>query len=134
MRNLFLPLLLLFFTQISWAQTSTDSDTTVYEIVEEGAEPIGGYEALFKIIDKNLKIPPKYKKMGVEFPKLYLHFIIEKNGEVSHLEVKNKGEEILDAINIETLEALQKQLWKPAQQRGKKVRQKIIVTINICLK
>ena len=107
-----------------------ESSDTTYVVTEQSAEYKGGFEGFYQNIGKTIKYPTAAKRAGVE-GKVFVEFIIEKNGTVSHLNVL-KG--IGAGCDEETLRviALQKQ-WTPGRVNGKAVRQKMVLPINFKL-
>ena len=102
----------------------------IFEIVEEGAEPTGGYAAFYKFVKKNIKYPNQAKRMGVE-GKVYVQFVVDKDGTIT--EVKSiRG--IGAGCDEEAVRILQKSpKWKPGKQRGRAVKQRIVLPINFKL-
>jgi len=102
-------------------------------IVEVSAEYKGGkvelYESVHKFVAINL--PKSLKKAGVK-GKVYVSFIVEKNGSLSEVNVLKGLTEEADNIAIEAIKQTSG-YWEAAKHGGKEVRQKLIyqVTINL---
>jgi TonB family protein len=114
------------FKQIS--EATKDGD--VFLVVEETALPPGGYPAFYKYIGDNLNYPQQAREMGIE-GKVFIQFVVDTDGSLTEVTpVKGIGagcdEEAVRVIS-------QSPAWTPAQQRGKKVRQRIIVPIVFSL-
>jgi len=106
------------------------SDTSVYTVVEKNPEFPGGDIKLFEYlrIDFNFKdCNPKKGFSG----RIYIHFIVEKDGSVSNVMVKN-GHGCVDNEAIKRIKNMPK--WKPGLQRGIKVRVKFNLPIHIRLR
>ena len=61
-------------------------DQKIYTIPETPAEPIGGLQALYKHIENNLRYPELARRTGIE-GRVFVEFVVEKNGTVSQLKV-----------------------------------------------
>ncbi len=97
-----------------------DDDIPV-EVIEEApanwAEkmpvPEGGMEAFYKFLRKNLKYPAQARRMGVE-GKVFLRFVVDKNGEVSRISIM-KG--IGAGCDVEAARVIEKYpAWTPGRQ------------------
>ena len=103
----------------------------IFLIVEEEAQPIGGVAAFYAFITENLKYPKMAVKGGIE-GKVFVQFVVEKDGSVSQIEV-------IKGIGWGCDEEAKRVLamapgWHPAKQRGMPVRMKKIIPINFQLK
>ena len=91
----------------------------VFKVVEVDPEFPGGVEALYKYLAENIKYPEKAKNNKVE-GRVYITFVIEKDGSVSDAKVLRSVNEELDAEALRVINAMPK--WKPGTQRGVPVR------------
>ena len=94
--------------------------------VEENASFTGGQKAYAKFLKKNLKYPNQARRMGIE-GKVFVRFIIEKDGRITEVEaVKGIGfgcdQEAVRVISMSPQ-------WNPGKQRGRPVRQQMIIPI-----
>ncbi len=98
----------------------------VFTVVEEGAEPEGGLDGFYKYLGKALKYPSQARRMGVE-GKVYIQFVVEKDGSLTDIKVV-KG---IGAGCDEEAERVVKEAkkWKPGKQRGRPVRQRMVIPI-----
>ncbi len=98
--------------------------TEAFIVVEEEANPINGMNAFRRHISKYLSknYPERAKKAGITGT-TYIQFTVEKNGEIRYSTIKVlKG--IGGGCNEAAIEAIISYgKWKPAEQRGKPVRQ-----------
>jgi protein TonB len=102
----------------------------VFTIVEEGAEPVGGYEEFYKYIKKALKYPSQARRMGVE-GKVYVQFVVDKDGSLNEIKViKGIGAGCDEEASRVIQEASK---WKPGKQRGRAVKQRIVMPISFKL-
>ncbi len=99
------------------------SEETVFLIVEQGAEPLGGMHKLIEHVFKYLQkhYPEKAKKAGVQGT-IYLNFVIEKDGTPSTFKILKGLGHGCDKVAIEAIKSYGK--WTPAKQRGRIVRQR----------
>ena len=80
--------LLLIIAHFAKAQTETvnnaviSTDTTIYSVVEQRPEYEGGEKALMRFLLENIKYPGSIENNGIS-DKLYLSFVVEKDGSVS---------------------------------------------------
>ncbi|MBL3655733.1 TonB family protein [Fulvivirga sediminis] len=115
------------------AKATNLPDDEVFSIVEEPAMPEGGYENLYEKISQIIKYPLQARKKGIA-GKVFVQFIINENGLLSDTKVvKGIGagcdHEAMRALNAASLEIT----WKPALERGVKVKQKLILPITFAL-
>ena len=147
---------LLVFTQMSVAtplyndqsfQLTTKVDSPVVEpplVVEEKEEehimcgpmvneamPVGGYINFYRYINQNLKYPARARRMGIE-GKVYLQFIVEKDGSLIDIKVVRGLGSGCDKEAIRLLKRAPK--WIPAKYRGKLVRVQRYVPIRFLLR
>ena len=108
----------------------TASEGEIFTIVEESATPVDGFPSLYKYIVTNLKYPAEARAKGVE-GKVFVEFTVNTDGTLSDVHaLKGIGsgcdEEAVSVIKTSPL-------WSPGQQRGKKVRQRMVLPINFIL-
>jgi protein TonB len=95
-------------------------------VPEVAAEPLGGMTAFLKYLEKTLKYPRQAQKLGVE-GKVYVQFVVNKDGKLSEINVM-KG--IGAGCDEEALRVVENApAWKPARQRGREVKQRVVVPI-----
>ncbi|MCU0448387.1 MAG: TonB family protein [Bernardetiaceae bacterium] len=98
----------------------------IFTIVEEAAEPTGGMTEFLKYVGKTMKYPSQARRMGVE-GKVYVEFIIDKDGSITNVKsVKGIGAGC-DEEAVRVIQEAPK--WKPGKQRGRPVKQKIVIPI-----
>ena len=102
----------------------------VFKVVEVDPEFPGGEEALYKYLAENIKYPEKAKNNKVE-GRVYITFVIEKDGTVSDAKVLRSVNEELDAEALRVINAMPK--WKPGTQRGVPVRVQYNIPISFKL-
>ena len=93
-------------------------DETAFSYVEEDPEFPGGYTALINYINSNMRYPSNKDVSG----KVFLEFVVEKDGLISNIEV-TKGIEDYPEFGIEATRLLENSpKWKPGKNGGKYVR------------
>lgn len=102
-----------------------------FKIVEEMPEYPGKEEALYAYLGNNVKYPPYCLDNGIE-AKLYVQFIVNKDGSISDVEVLNPQGYGFDEEAKRVISAMPN--WKPGKQRGQKVRVYYMIPINFALK
>jgi protein TonB len=98
----------------------------VFLFVEEAPHPVGGFETFYKEVASRISYPPMARRMGIE-GKVYLQFIIDKDGSLTNMTVL-KGIGIgCDEEAVRVLSECPK--WEPGKQRGKPVKVKMALPI-----
>jgi|SRR5690606_15456269 len=107
-----------------------EDPNTIFTVVEETAAPVGGMSAFYEYVGKKIKYPAQAKRMGIE-GKVFVEFVIEKDGSITDVKaIKGIGAGC-DEEAVRILQAAPK--WKPGKQRGKPVRQKMVLPISFRL-
>ncbi|ANQ50514.2 energy transducer TonB [Flammeovirga sp. MY04] len=102
-------------------------DNDVHIIVQKTAEFKGGLGKFYKFLGKNMKYPKRALKMGVE-GKVYVQFIVGKDGSLTDFKVVRGLGAGLDEEAVRVLKLSPK--WIPAEQRGRIVRQRMVIPIS----
>lgn len=100
----------------------------VFFIVEHMPEFPGGDIALRKFIADNIKYPEKAKAKGLS-GKVFVQFIIDKNGDVVSPKIARGIDPILDNEAIRVIQSLPK--WKPGEQSERINGEKVWVPKNV---
>jgi protein TonB len=107
-----------------------EDPNTIFTVVEETAAPIGGMGAFYEYVGKKIKYPAQAKRMGIE-GKVFVEFVIERDGSITDVKaIKGIGAGC-DEEAVRILQSAPK--WKPGKQRGKPVRQKMVLPISFKL-
>ena len=97
-----------------------DSDMVdVYMIVEQMPEFPGGEAELIHYISKNIHYPQAAKEKGIQ-GRVFVGFVIEKDGSVSNIRNLRGVDSELDAEAMRVVESMPK--WKPGMHNGEFVR------------
>jgi periplasmic protein TonB len=102
----------------------------IFNVVEESATPKGGMQAFYEYVGKKLKYPAQARRMGTE-GKVFVQFVINKDGSISDV-VAIKG--IGAGCDEEAVRIIQSAPpWSPGKQRGKPVKQRMVLPITFKL-
>jgi periplasmic protein TonB len=108
-------------------EVEEEDPNTLFTIVEESASPVGGINAFNAFISKNIVYPTPARRMGIE-GKVFVEFVVERDGTITNVRaLKGIGggcdEEAVRVVSLAPK-------WVPGKQRGKAVRQKMVLPIN----
>ncbi|WP_321373771.1 energy transducer TonB [uncultured Draconibacterium sp.] len=107
-----------------------EGDSQVFFIVEDMPEFPGGDEALRKYIANALSYPEIAQEKKIQ-GKVYVSFVVEKDGSVGDAKIARGVDPSLDKEALRVVKALP--MWKPGRQRGEPVRVQYTVPINFAL-
>lgn len=116
---------------VEFARPSADAPDSVFFIVEEMPLFPGGEQALRQVISERITYPEDAKKEGIQ-GRVYITFVVDKNGSVRSARVARGVHPALDQEAIRVVESLPK--WTPGKQRGENVSVSFTVPINFVLK
>jgi protein TonB len=102
----------------------------VFVVVEEMPEFPGGVVALRTYLAQAVKYPVIAQENGIQ-GKVYVNFVVNKDGSVSNAKIARGVDPSLDAEALRVVSTLPK--WKPGKQRGAPVRVSYTVPINFQL-
>jgi protein TonB len=102
----------------------------IFQVVEESAEPLGGFGKFYDYIRKNMKYPKEAARLSIE-GKVFVQFVVEKDGSISRvMAIKGIG----GGCDEEAVRVVSKAgKWKPGKQRGLPVKQYMIIPITFKL-
>lgn len=108
-----------------------EPESPIFTVIEEEPEFPGGMEALYQFLAANLKWPCKDCDC---FGKVYVTFVIEKDGSISNAKVLRDpchnygfGQEALRVVSLMPK-------WKPGRQRGNPERVQYNLPINFSIR
>ena len=116
--------------QISGTQINQESEIDenfIFVSADTQVQFPGGEKALMKWISDHLTIPVDANNNALK-GRVYCQFIVEKDGSVSNVEITRGADPLLDAEAVRVLQTLPK--FKPAEQRGQRVRCRYSVSVN----
>ena len=125
--------------EVEIEETDTDEDEIVeieeddeefFMVVENMPEFPGGDLGLMKFIQKNVRYPAIAKEYNIT-GKVYVSFIVDKQGSVTNVKIVRGVDKNLDSEALRVVSLLPK--YKPGKQRGKAVRVMFTIPINFTL-
>lgn len=102
----------------------------VYMIVDKMPSFPGGDSGLSQYLAQNIKYPLEAQEEGVQ-GRIFVKFIIEADGSVSHVKVARPFDPYLDWEAVRVVKSMPK--WTPGVLQGKAVRVSYTVPINFVL-
>ncbi len=108
----------------------TTIDDEIIPFPESPAEFPGGMPALYEYLGKSIKYPELARENGID-GKVYIQFIIEKDGSITDVGVVKGRHKSLDAEATRVVNAMPK--WKPGKMGNKNVRVRFTLPINFVL-
>jgi len=119
-------------SEVIVGQTEIEEEVVeeIFTIVEESAAPIGGLAEFYAYIGSQMKYPELAKRLRVE-GKVFVKFVVDKDGSITQLEVVKGIGANCDEEAIRVLKTVPK--WKPGRQRGRAVKQYMVIPIHFKL-
>lgn len=117
----------------SIAQTNPAADTTlrdVFTFVEQMPEFPGGQNAMLTYLRTNIEYPDSARVKQIE-GRVYLRFVVDKDGNVVNPEVARSVDPLLDEEAIRVVRQMPK--WTPGKQNGKAVNVYFTLPISFSL-
>ncbi|MBI5540355.1 MAG: energy transducer TonB [Bacteroidia bacterium] len=111
-------------------QAIQEEEVINFYVIEEKPEYPGGIEAMNKWIAENVKYPEIAKENGVT-GKVFIQFVIDKDGKVSNVQLLRGVDPYLDKEALRVISAMPS--WTPGKQRGKTVKVSFQIPINFKL-
>lgn len=125
---------LLFVGVFSFGFDSVQDSTSkemIYDMPENMPQYPGGGAALDRFIQANIKYPAEAKSQGIQ-GKVYVQFIVEKDGTLTDIQVRKGVHKALDAEAVRVVSIMPN--WSPGTVRGKKVRVRYTLPITFHLR
>lgn len=116
--------------EIVVAEAPKEEVDEIFTIVEESAAPKGGMAAFYKFVGDKMKYPPQARRMGID-GKVFVEFVINRDGSITDVRaVKGIGA----GCDEEAVRVVQSApAWTPGKQRGKAVKQRMVLPITFKL-
>lgn len=111
-------------------QDPPKKDGEVFEYTDEMPEFPGGMTELMSWLSENIKYPAEAVKQKIE-GRVFVSFIIEKDGSVSNLTIAKGAHELLDQEALRIVGLMPK--WEPGKDKGKLVRCRYTLPISFKL-
>lgn len=112
-----------------FAAVDADSDE-VFVMVEEPAVPVNGFQDMYGKLAEALIYPGEARDAGVE-GKVYVQFVVDKDGTLTEIQVVKGPDHGLHAAAVAAMKTIEP--FKPAKQRGKAVKQRLVLPITFKL-
>lgn len=112
-------------TSSDTSKNETDEDI-IFSVVEKIASFPGGQEKLYAFLSENLIYPRKAIEEGAQ-GRVYVKFVVEKDGSLSNITLMKKATPELDEEALRVINLMPK--WEPAKQRDVPVRSYYILPI-----
>ncbi|MBI5538762.1 MAG: TonB family protein [Bacteroidia bacterium] len=112
---------------LEFKSTENKSKYLIIDSLEIKPEYPGGEIELLNRISHSVKYPESLKSEGIQ-GKVFVQFIINKNGNVTDVSIYNPAHPLLNKESIRVIKALP--IWKPGIQNGKEVKVSFIIPIN----
>ncbi|MDW3191783.1 MAG: TonB family protein [Cytophagales bacterium] len=103
------------------------SEGEVYQIVDDEPEYEGGIQKFYEYVGSTLEYPKSAREAGYE-GRVYVSFVINKDGTVSDVQAVKGVEESMDAEAVRVIAGSPQ--WKPGRINGKVVRTRLMVPIS----
>jgi protein TonB len=113
-------------------EVEKEDPNEIFLVVEESAAPVGGISAFYEYVGKKMqgKYPAQARRMGIE-GKVFVEFVINKDGSIVDVRAMKGIGAGCDELAVKVVQEAPK--WKPGKQRGKPVRQKMVLPITFKL-
>lgn len=103
----------------------------IFTIVEQMPEYPGGMKALFQYLGESIEYPAMAKDAHIQ-GKVFITFVVSRNGEITEVEVLRGIGGGCDEEAIRVVKNMPK--WNPGKQRGRAVKVQYNLPINFILK
>ncbi len=102
----------------------------IFQIVENPATFRGGIGAFYKYVQKNMRYPSQAQRMGLE-GKVFVEFVVGRDGRITDVKVLRGIGAGCDQEAIKVIK--NSPAWTPGKQRGRPVRQRMVLPITFKL-
>lgn len=125
-----LSLFTLLFTMASCSNYKMSESDAIIEIPDEESQYPGGVKKMKTYLARNIQYPEVAMQNGDQ-GKVFVEFVVEKDGSLSNVKVLRGVSKEIDAEAIRVIEAMPK--WTPAVHKKKYVRSRARLPINFIL-
>ncbi len=105
-------------------------DQKIFTAVEQEPTPVGGMGAFYNYLGNSIHYPEDAKKKNIQ-GKVFLSFVVEKDGSLSNIHVLRGVSDDIDAEAVRVFSNAPK--WNPGMQNGKPVRVQYNVPLSFSL-
>ncbi|HSB92533.1 MAG TPA: energy transducer TonB [Flavitalea sp.] len=118
------------FTVYEQPVEEKENPEEIFLVVEQTATPQGGMVAFYKYVNSNLRYPAQALRMQIQ-GRVFVEFVVDRDGSITNvLVVKGIGAGCDEEAARVVQHAPQ---WIPGKQRGKPVRQRMVLPITFKL-
>jgi TonB family protein len=110
--------LLLLLTLFSFQFVKAQTKDSIYVMVQVAPEFLGGENAMYEFISKNINYPVKEKENGIT-GRVAVRFAVMQDGSINNIEILTKTPEGFNQEVIRVIKLMPN--WKPGMQDGKTV-------------
>ena len=110
--------------------TDTTHKGMIFDMPENMPKFPGGGDAMEQFINLNIKYPAGAKSNNIQ-GKVYVQFVVEKDGVISEVTIRRGAHKLLNDEAIRVVKLMPK--WEPGSMRGKKVRVRYTLPISFSL-
>jgi len=110
--------------------TEEEETDEIFQIVENPANFKGGMAGFYQYVQKNMKYPSQAQRMGME-GRVFVEFVVGKDGSIGDVKVLRGIGAGCDEEAIRVLK--NSPAWSPGKQRGRPVRQRMVLPITFKL-
>ena len=103
---------------------------TIFDVVEEIPEFIGGIEKLYEYLGNNINYPEQAKDFSIQ-GKVFVQFVVWKDGTIKDVKVVKGVHKVLNKEALRVVKSMPN--WKPGKQRGKSVNARFTLPIKFRL-
>ncbi len=108
-----------------------EEETFDLAAVQEQPEFPGGMEEMYKFLSKLQKYPDMEADAGIQ-GKVYVEFVVEKDGRITETKVKKGVSDGLDKEALRLVKAMPN--WNPGKMNGKAVKVRFVLPVKFTLK
>ncbi len=112
------------------AQGLVNDTVEIFDAVEVAPEFPGGMAQLYQYLGDEIKYPLEAQDYNIQ-GKVYVQFVVEKDGSISDVNVIKSVHYLLDKEAVRVISSMPP--WKPGTQRGKEVRVRYTIPINFTI-
>ena len=102
----------------------------IFDVVETAPEFKGGMQKLYDYLGNQIKYPQMAMDNNIQ-GKVYVQFVVEKDGSINDVKVVKGVHNTLDKEATRVVK--DRPAWNPGEQRGKKVRVRYTLPINFTI-
>ena len=112
------------------AVVDNGEDNQIYTVVEQQPEFPGGYEAMMKYLQKNIRYPAQARRMGTE-GRVFIGFVVNLDGKITDVTTVKGISMDCDKEASRVIQLMPP--WKAGKQNGRAVRVRFVLPVNFKL-